>query len=531
MKAIILARVSTEEQREAGNSLPSQLMRLEKYCHDKGFNVVKKIQFDESAWKNNRKEFIEVIKSIKKAPDKMALCCDKIDRLLRNFSKELLIMEELRIKDKLELHFPSDNIVLHKNSPAPDLFRFTMGVSLAKYYSDSISDNVKRAYEKMVKNGQITCKAPIGYKNVEGSDGKKTVIVDEEKVDHIVKIFELYSNGDYSMKKIAEIMEKDGLRSSYPGKSILKISQIEGILKNPFYYGFMKFHGNIYPHRYPPIITYDLWKQCKDNREFVNKNTKKHSSKPFVFQGLMLCKRCGCRITNEMHKGRYIYYHCTNYHGNCEKIYINEKELLEPVRKLLGNLKLPKDKMDEIIESLKSSEYAKNEYHDREIKKINMEHTKLKNRQRVLYEDRLDGRITEEMYDDMIKEYDNRLYDLKFKLSQYTNADVDYYVNANIILSLCSRAKELFDSSEYEQKREILKILFLNLELDGKKLEYKLKTPFDGVLQASETNKMGRLCDMFRTLGNIEQYIPSFIQSEEIKAIIENSKIANHPSI
>lgn len=33
MKAILIARVSTEEQREAGNSLPAQIVRLEKYCH------------------------------------------------------------------------------------------------------------------------------------------------------------------------------------------------------------------------------------------------------------------------------------------------------------------------------------------------------------------------------------------------------------------------------------------------------------------------------------------------------------------
>jgi DNA invertase Pin-like site-specific DNA recombinase len=31
MKAVILARVSTEEQKEAGNSLPAQLHRIEDY--------------------------------------------------------------------------------------------------------------------------------------------------------------------------------------------------------------------------------------------------------------------------------------------------------------------------------------------------------------------------------------------------------------------------------------------------------------------------------------------------------------------
>ena len=36
MKAVIIARVSTEEQKEAGNSLPAQVARLESYCEGEG---------------------------------------------------------------------------------------------------------------------------------------------------------------------------------------------------------------------------------------------------------------------------------------------------------------------------------------------------------------------------------------------------------------------------------------------------------------------------------------------------------------
>jgi DNA invertase Pin-like site-specific DNA recombinase len=37
MKSIILARVSTEEQKEAGNSLSAQFERLKNYCKQKSF--------------------------------------------------------------------------------------------------------------------------------------------------------------------------------------------------------------------------------------------------------------------------------------------------------------------------------------------------------------------------------------------------------------------------------------------------------------------------------------------------------------
>ena len=54
MKAILIARVSTEEQKEAGNSLPAQIARLERYCQNKGFQVMKVCSFDESAYSNDR---------------------------------------------------------------------------------------------------------------------------------------------------------------------------------------------------------------------------------------------------------------------------------------------------------------------------------------------------------------------------------------------------------------------------------------------------------------------------------------------
>ena len=43
MKAIIIARVSTEEQREANNSLPAQIARLERYCHIKDFEAFSRL--------------------------------------------------------------------------------------------------------------------------------------------------------------------------------------------------------------------------------------------------------------------------------------------------------------------------------------------------------------------------------------------------------------------------------------------------------------------------------------------------------
>ena len=46
MKAVILARVSTEEQKDAGNSLPAQITRMERYCVSSGFDIVENFSLE-----------------------------------------------------------------------------------------------------------------------------------------------------------------------------------------------------------------------------------------------------------------------------------------------------------------------------------------------------------------------------------------------------------------------------------------------------------------------------------------------------
>jgi DNA invertase Pin-like site-specific DNA recombinase len=86
MKAIILARVSTTEQKEAGNSLPAQQARLRGYIDRvPKLELDKEFIFDESAYKEHRKEFQKIIDYINTFKEVVALCCDKVDRLSRDF--------------------------------------------------------------------------------------------------------------------------------------------------------------------------------------------------------------------------------------------------------------------------------------------------------------------------------------------------------------------------------------------------------------------------------------------------------------
>ena len=200
MKAILIARVSTEEQKEAGNSLPAQINRLEKYCRNKGFEILKEFSFDESAYTTERGEFDRIIDFVLAQTEKVAVCCDKVDRLSRNvFDKRISVLYEKALNDEVELHFISDGQIINSRISAAEKFQFNISLGLAKYYSDAISDNVKRATEQKLRKGEWPGKAPYGYKNITTANNQTDIVVDDGLACIVQKAFELYATGAYSM--------------------------------------------------------------------------------------------------------------------------------------------------------------------------------------------------------------------------------------------------------------------------------------------------------------------------------------------
>src|SRR3989338_403421 len=134
MKAIMIARVSTEEQKEANNSLPAQLARMKKYGQNKNFGILKEFSFDESAYKSQRNDFDSILDFVIGQKEKIAVCFDKVDRLSRNiFDKRVALLYEKALRDEIEIHFASDGQVITSHLSAVEKFNFSISLGLAKY--------------------------------------------------------------------------------------------------------------------------------------------------------------------------------------------------------------------------------------------------------------------------------------------------------------------------------------------------------------------------------------------------------------
>lgn len=478
MKAILIARVSTEEQKEAGNSLPAQIARLEKYCHNKHFEIIKTCSFDESAYKNQRDIFDQIIDFILQQQEKVAICCDKVDRLSRNiFDKRISMLYEKALNDELELHFVSEGQIINNQISAVEKFQFGMSLGLANYYSNAISDNVKRAQEQKLRKGEWLSKAPFGYKNIVAEDGTKAIIVDEYEA-HIVKtLFELYATGAYSLELLCNKLHKEyGLK--WPRGSLGKL------LNNPFYCGTMIVKGKEYPHRYPHIISQTLFDQVKEIKTSFKKQPYKYAGKPYIYRGLLRCGHCGLTITPEQHKG-YVYYHCTQYNGKHGAKWLREEEITKQLGEVFKNLQMPEEILHQISDTLNALHQDKIDFHNKEHDKLIREQKMSTKMMDNLYMDKLKGRITEREYDKFYKSIKDQATDITIRLEQLQDAEDNYYMTAKHILNLVNRAHELFISSEVEERRQLIKLVLSNVRIEEEKVLYDAHKPFDLILKSA----------------------------------------------
>ena len=471
MKAIILARVSSEEQRD-NDSIPAQTRRLTEYCVKQNLSILETYQLVESSTTANRKKFKEILHRIKVSKETLALVTDTVDRLQRDF-KESVELEELRKKGKIELHFLRENLIINQKSNSADRLRWDMAVMVAKSYVTQLSDNVKRSQEERRLHGEWSAKAPFGYANTRR--GNKAWVEPDENAVVVQQIYQKYATGGFSIRSLAV-----WLRNTY--SLTLSSSQIQKILSNPFYCGEMISNGKTYPHIYQTIISRELFESAQSisKKRFKRSETPfKYGGIPYLYRGLIVCGDCGCRITPEQSKG-YHYYHCTGYKGKHANLkWVREEELTRQFMEAIRRIQPSEAQFQELMRLLKET-YDTDGKTQKEIRailksKITMNETK----SGKLLDIYLESGLTQDEYKAKKDELEREHKTLICQLESLESISTDWYNNAVEVLTLLKQAPELFsESSELDEKRQIINFLFRNLTLTNGKLGYELKNPF-----------------------------------------------------
>lgn len=490
IKAIIVARVSTEEQKEANNSLPAQIDRMKKYCLNHDYQVVDEFSFDESAYKSKREDFDAILDKILSQSEKVVVCFDKVDRLSRNiFDTRVSTLYEKALAGNVELHFVSDGQRIDSHLSAVEKFNFSISLGLAKYYSDAISDNVKRSQEAKLNRGIYPSKPPFGYKS-SGSNDDRIVDLDPMTSQVVKLIYQIYESGNASMLEI-----KNQLKQTYSLE--MNKSQIFHILQNEFYAGTMTWNGKKYPHKHPANVTEATFNKVTAIRLGHHKKHFKYAGLPYSYRSLIKCADCGCLITPEKKKGKYVYYHCTEHNGKHGAKWLTEDAITDQFVAIFDSMKIPDDKLEIVKNELLKVHDNKVEAYEDMVSYWRSEVDKWTKAIANNYRSLCTESITQAQADEFQKEFTAKRDDAQAKLNRLQQADNKCYVTLAYLVEIASRASELFKSSEREEKRQLLGMVVRNLTLDGEIVRYDLNFPFDTVAKYAPRSAWLPLLDSF----------------------------------
>ena len=356
----IYARKSMEAEDRQAISIESQLNEMKIIADRDKLNIVA-IKTESHSAKNSgeRVVFNEMLEDIKKEKYNAILTWNP-DRLSRNAGDLGQIVD---LMDKgLLLEIRSFN-QLFTNSPN-DKFLLMILCSQAKFENDNKVVNVKRGLRARVEMGLFPSSTPIGYLTPKTRGKPCEKEVDIERAPIIKQMFEKVAYEKYSLYAVWRWLRSIDFRS--PGGKLLAPSMIPSIIRRSFYYGSFEFprgSGKWYEGIHTPIITKKLF---DDANQAIAKyewklGGRKPKSWPFAFLRMMHCGKCGSGITAEEKDRKskttgkqmlYRHYRCTQGKDrDCRGSYINEKQLMEELNKVLDRVDINLIGMREYLES------------------------------------------------------------------------------------------------------------------------------------------------------------------------------------
>ena len=291
----------------------------------------------ETAKLTGRAAFGEMVAFLRAHPSVRALLVEKTDRLYRNL-KDWVTIDELDV----EIHFPKEGVVLSRDSRSSEKFMHGIKVLMAKNYIDNLSEEARKGMQEKAEQGIWPTKTPLGYRNVNGPDGKKIIATDPAVAPLITKLFESYATGRMSLKEAAKEARARGFVYPRTGAPV-PVSTVHTILRNRLYSGDFDWNGKRYTGRHEAIVSRELWEQVQDVLDGRHARKTRRSKHDFAFSGLITCGHCGCALVGEIKKQRYVYYHCTGFKGKCPEPYVREEVIAAQFGTVLDRLAFDDD--------------------------------------------------------------------------------------------------------------------------------------------------------------------------------------------
>ena len=331
-----------------------------------------------------------------------------------------------------------------------------------EWYARDTSKKIRAVFKAKGNSGKhLSTNPPFGYKK--DSNDKEKWIIDDEAAATVRRIFQMYVDGyrisEIGHKLTEEKVEtpmlyymnrgiKTNARSEFP--EIWDSMSIKYILSQTAYAGHTvnfqtavksyktkkqirlpKEDWIIYRNTQEPIIDEKTFETVQQMRKVKRARTK--YNEPNMFSGLLYCADCGNHLTIQCvaRNRKMDNFSCATYRKkkkglcSCHRILVSDIETIvkEDLQKVCEYVFLhEKEFTDEYLSGSKKETIKFQAKTKTELKRLSERQEEIGKIIRKLYEDNVNGRITNERFDFLVKSYEDECNDLKTKIQELKNA-------------------------------------------------------------------------------------------------------------
>ena len=456
----LYARLSKDDDLVGdSNSIVHQKEILAKYAKEHGFTNIEFYVDDGFSGTNfNRPDFQRMMADAEEGKISTVIVKDMSrfgrDYIMVGYYTEIyfsnLNIRFIAINDNVDSNIQTENDL----TPFKNVFN--------EWYARDTSKKIRAVFKAKGNSGKhLTTNPPFGYKK--DPNDKDKWIIDDEAAATVRRIFQMYVDGyrisEIGHKLTEEKVEtpilyymnrgiKTNARSEYP--EIWDLMSIKYILSQTAYAGHtVNFQTAVksYKTKKQVNLPRNQWVIFRNTQEAIidektfetvqqmrkAKRARTKYNEPNMFSGLLYCADCGNHLTiQRVARNRKMdNFSCATYRKkkkglcSCHRILVSDLETIvkEDLQKVCEYVFLhEKEFTDEYLSGSKRETVKFQAKTKAELKRLSERQEEIGKIIRKLYEDNVNGRITDERFDFLAKSYEDEGNDLKTKIQEFKNA-------------------------------------------------------------------------------------------------------------
>src|SRR5215212_9238626 len=257
-KAILYARVSTDEQARSGYSLAQQLEALRDYAAREGYEVLEEVTDPGQSGASLERPGMDRVRDLVATGGVAVVLAQDRDRFAREPAYHYLLREEFAE------HGTKIRALNDRGDESPE-GQLTDGIldQLAKYERAKTAERTRRGKLRRVREGKIlpVRRVRYGFRLNAARDG---YLIDEAKMPIVRRIFSMVEEG-VTLHGVVQTLNREGVEPPEPGRSGLwSITCVRGMIEDDVYrpHSFEEMGTLVAPEvvaRLNPSRSYGLW--------------------------------------------------------------------------------------------------------------------------------------------------------------------------------------------------------------------------------------------------------------------------------